>query len=216
MSNKILADLKNSSDTNIKNLLDSKVSSELGSMGKNISTTKSDIVTKETVTNDIKNKINGIIANNLTSENNKTCINTTLNKNKIGNAEINTDSSVIFEGINIKQSMNSISNCIFTNTVKNSIANLISNELSNKTVNDQKTTVTNEQKSETEAKGLGSMFKSILDGIGGVISSSMGIFIILGIFGLGFLYYMSKGGGNELIKDMNNKKLNNVNNVKKK
>jgi hypothetical protein len=201
MSNKLIADLKNSSNTDIKNLLDNKVSSELGSMSNIRSITTSEIKSTEKVFNNIKNKISGVIANNLSSENNKTCINTAVNKNKIGNFDINTGNNK-YENIDIKQSIISLSKCIFTTDVKNAIANLISNDLSNKTVNDQKTISDNTQISTTEAKGVGSMFKSILDGIGGVISSSMGIFLILGIFGLGFLYYMAKGGGNEFFKDM--------------
>lgn len=200
MSNKLLSDLKNSSNTDIKNLLDNKVSSELGSMSNITSTTTSLISSKDKVFNNIKNKITGVITSNLSSENNKICLNTTLNKNKIGNYDINTGDNK-YENIDIKQSITSLSNCIFTNEVKNAIANLISNDLSNKTINDQKSTSENKQKSETEAKGVGSMFKSILDGIGGVISSSMGIFIILGLLFLGFLYYMAKGGGNELARD---------------
>ena len=202
MSNKILADLKNSSNTDIKNLLDSKVSNELGSVGTISSTTISDIRSRENVLNNIKNKINGVIENNLNSDNKKICINDTINKSSIGSdSDINSKQSVYFSGINIKQSTSALSNCIFTTEVKNSIANMISNDLSNKTVNDQKTTSSSDVKNSAESKGIGSMFKSILDGIGGVISSSLGLFIILGICGLGFLYYMAKGGGNDLAKE---------------
>jgi len=197
MSNKLLSDLKNASNNDIKNLLDNKVSSELGSMSNITSTTTSLISSKDKVFNNIKNKITGVITSNLSSENNKICLNTTLNKNKIGNYDINSGNYII-ENINISQSISSLANCIFTNEVKNSIANIITNDLSGKTDNEQKVTSETKQTSSLENKGLGDMFKNILDGIGGIISSATGIFIILGICGLGFLYYMVKGGGNEL------------------
>ena len=123
--------------------------------------------------------------------------------------DFNLESNNIIDGddmvrvgeLNIIQSTSQFANCVFSDDVKNTIANTIATEITGKTENVNSTKSDNVQKSETESKGVGGIFKSILDGIGGIISSSMGLFIIVGILGVVFLLYMAKGGGNDLARD---------------
>ena len=202
ISNKIIADLKNISNTDLKNFINNKLTSELGNLGSTESKTISKIVTNEQSNNNLLNRVSSIVSNKLDTENNKKCIIGNINTSNIGGNYNNQDIVRLnFGGINVKQSITTLSNCMFSTDVKNAIANTITNELVGKTDSVQNTKSSNAQDSTTESKGIGGMFKSILDGIGGVISSSMGLFIILGILGLGFLYYMAKGGGNELVRD---------------
>ena len=202
IASKIISDLKNTTNTDIKNLMDNKLSSELGSMGSVDSNTDTNIKTNDTSENRFVDKINVILQNNLDNENTKLCKSSISNEfNLESNKKIQGDSTIKVQELEIIQSTAQFTNCVFSDDVKNSIANLIATDLSGKTDNINTTKSENDQKSTTENKGVGGIFKSILDGIGGIFSSAFGLFVVIGVLGAIFLLYMAKGGGNDLVKN---------------
>lgn len=205
IASKIVSDLKNKSETDIKNLLDNKTTSELGNMGKTSSTTDSSIKTNDTTINKVTDKLNLTLKNILNNENTKTC------KASVSNEFLmesnNKDDGYVeidVKKLKVIQTTSAFANCIFSDSVKNEIATKIATDLSSKLDNTTTTKSSTTQTSTTESKSVGSIIKNILEGIGGIISSSMGIFIIFGIIavvGLGLFFYF---GGADIISDATN------------
>jgi len=215
--NKIISDLKNKSDTDIKNLIDNKITSELGNIGSTSSDTSSTIKTNDTTINKIKDELNLSLKNVLNNENTKTCKASVSNEFLLeNNNETDGDVDIEIKNLKIIQSTSAFANCIFSDSVKNEIATKIATDLSSKLDNTSTTKSSTTQTSTTESKGIGGIFESILDGIGGIVSSSMGIFIIFCIIvvvGLGLFFYY---GGPDILRDLvngntgNNNKQNKV------
>ncbi len=206
VSTKMVNDLKGITEDNINSILNNKTSSELGSISGTSSTTNTKIKTTEIINNTIVNKIKNIVANNLNFESYKECVSkATNNFDKGSKQNVNTANNGVYLDYgktDVKQSITSVIECIFSDEIKNSIVNTISNDLFAKSDTVSKTTTTVNQSSETEAKGIGSLYKSIFDGVGGVMTSSIGIFIVIGIVIIAGLLYMAFGGGNDLAKNV--------------